>query len=90
MLKSSIEPTTRTPVTVALVDDYDIVVMGLEHILDQYHDRVVIAELDTNVSVSDLVDLSLSGAHSEQVGFLFAISRGRPAGQSQASVRSRR
>jgi len=25
-----------TPVTVALVDDYDIVVMGIEHILEQY------------------------------------------------------
>ena len=37
-----------TPVTIALVDDYDIVVMGVAHILDQYSDRVVIAELDTN------------------------------------------
>ena len=53
------EPTTRTPVTVALVDDYDIVVMGIAHILEQYQDRVVIAELDTNMSVSDLVDIVL-------------------------------
>jgi DNA-binding NarL/FixJ family response regulator len=48
-----------TPVTVALVDDYDIVVMGIEHILEQYQDRVVIAELDTNVSVSEMVDIVL-------------------------------
>src|SRR5688572_4448793 len=46
------EPTVRTPVTIALVNDYDIVVMGIAHILDQYQDRVVIAELDTNVAVS--------------------------------------
>ena len=53
------EPTGRTPVTIALVDDYDIVVMGIEHILEQYQDRVVIAELDTNVSVSGMVDIVL-------------------------------
>ena len=36
------------PITVAIVDDYDVVVMGLANMLDQYSDRVVIAELDTN------------------------------------------
>jgi DNA-binding NarL/FixJ family response regulator len=49
----------RTPLTVALVNDYDLVVMGIAHLLEQYRDRVVIAELDTNVSVSDLVDIVL-------------------------------
>ena len=53
------EPTVRTPVTIALVDDYDIVVMGVAHILEQYRDRVVIAELDTNEAVSDIVDIVL-------------------------------
>jgi DNA-binding NarL/FixJ family response regulator len=48
-----------TPVTIALVNDYDIVVMGIAHILEQYRDRVVIAELDTNVAVSDMVDIVL-------------------------------
>ncbi|HEX5907875.1 MAG TPA: hypothetical protein VFY56_12720 [Propionibacteriaceae bacterium] len=56
------EPTASTPLTVALVNDYDIVVMGIAHILQQYQDRVVIAELDTNVAVSDTVDVVLSGA----------------------------
>jgi translation elongation factor TU len=42
-----------------LVNDYDIVVMGIAHILQQYRDRVVIAELDTNVAVSDVVDIVL-------------------------------
>ena len=52
-------PMARTPLTVALVNDYDIVVMGIAHILEQYQDRVVIAELDTNHSVSDEVDVVL-------------------------------
>ncbi|HEY6813825.1 MAG TPA: hypothetical protein VI074_14180, partial [Propionibacteriaceae bacterium] len=53
------ETAVRTPITIALVNDYDIVVMGIAHILDQYRDRVVIAELDTNVAVSDMVDIVL-------------------------------
>ena len=47
------------PITIALVDDYDIVVMGVAHILEHYRDRVVIAELDTNKAVSDMVDVVL-------------------------------
>jgi DNA-binding NarL/FixJ family response regulator len=50
---------TETRVSIALVNDYDIVVVGLAHILEQYQDRVVIAELDTNQAVSDLVDIVL-------------------------------
>jgi len=47
------------PITIASVDDYDIVVMGVAHILEHYRDRVVIAELDTNKAVSDMVDVVL-------------------------------
>jgi DNA-binding NarL/FixJ family response regulator len=53
------ERSVRTPVSIALVNDYDIVVMGIAHILQQYQDRVVIAELDTNLAVSDTVDIVL-------------------------------
>ena len=53
------EPIARRPITTALVNDYDIVVMGLAQILEPYRDRVVIAELDTNQPVSDLVDIVL-------------------------------
>ena len=52
-------PLTNAPLTIALVNDYDIVVMGIAHILEQYRDRVVIAELDTNQSVADTVDVVL-------------------------------
>jgi DNA-binding NarL/FixJ family response regulator len=53
------EPRVTAPLSIALVDDYDIVVMGIAHILEQYRDRVVIAELDTNKDVSDMVDIVL-------------------------------
>jgi DNA-binding NarL/FixJ family response regulator len=54
-----VDAAVRTPVTIALVNDYDIVVMGIAHLLQQYQDRVVIAELDTNVAVSEMVDIVL-------------------------------
>ena len=47
------------PITVALVDDYDVVVVGVANILSQYPDRVVIAEIDTNKVLSDEVDVVL-------------------------------
>ncbi|GAA1874693.1 LuxR C-terminal-related transcriptional regulator [Lapillicoccus jejuensis] len=47
------------PLTIALVDDYDVVLMGVARILDQYRDRVVIAEIDTNQPLHDTVDVVL-------------------------------
>ena len=47
------------PITVAIVDDYDVVVMGLANMVDQYSDRVIIAELDTNEALLDTVDIAL-------------------------------
>lgn len=52
------------PITVAIVDDYDVVVMGLANMFDQYSDRVVVAELDSNearVDTVDTVDIALRG-----------------------------
>jgi DNA-binding NarL/FixJ family response regulator len=47
------------PITVALVDDYDVVVVGVAHMLDPYRDRVLIAEIDTNAPLHDPVDIVL-------------------------------
>ena len=47
------------PITVALVDDYDVVVMGVANMFDQYSDRVVVAELDSNEALVDTVDIAL-------------------------------
>ncbi|RYZ32023.1 MAG: response regulator transcription factor, partial [Propionibacteriaceae bacterium] len=51
--------TETRPITVALVDDYDVVVIGVANILGQYPDRVVIAEIDTNQPLADEVDVVL-------------------------------
>jgi NarL family two-component system response regulator LiaR len=48
-----------TPIHVALIDDYDVVVIGLAHLFDQYRERIVVAELDTNRPLSDHVDVAL-------------------------------
>ena len=34
------------PITVALIDDYDVVVQGVANMLEPYRDRIVVAELD--------------------------------------------
>ena len=49
----------RRPITVALVDDYDVVVLGVAKIIDRYRDRVIVAEIDTNKPVEDAVDVVL-------------------------------
>ncbi|UQX89317.1 response regulator transcription factor [Jatrophihabitans telluris] len=47
------------PITVALVDDYDVVLLGVAHMFERYRDRVAIVELDTNEPVADTVDIVL-------------------------------
>lgn len=68
----------QAPITVALVDDYDIVVKGVANMLDPYRDRIVIAELDTNMPVDDPVDIVLYDSFAqpesdhEEIGVLVA------------------
>jgi len=47
------------PITVALVDDYDVVLMGVAHMFDRYRDRVVVAEINSNTITNDVVDIAL-------------------------------
>ena len=49
----------NAPITVALVDDYDVVLMGVANMFDRYRDRVVVAEIDSNMSLDDSVDIVL-------------------------------
>lgn len=49
----------NSPITVALVDDYDVVLLGVAHMFDQYRDRIVIAEIDANKPLNDTVDIAL-------------------------------
>jgi DNA-binding NarL/FixJ family response regulator len=69
------------PITVALVDDYDIVVKGVANMLDPYRERVVIAELDSTMPVDDTVDIVLYDSFAqpesdhEEIGVLVANPR---------------
>jgi DNA-binding NarL/FixJ family response regulator len=47
------------PLTVALVDDYDVVLAGVARILSPYQDRVRVIEIDTNRPVAQDVDIVL-------------------------------
>lgn len=53
------------PITVALVDDYDIVLAGVAHLLASYADRVLIAEMDANTPVDEVVDIVLYDAFAQ-------------------------
>ena len=50
---------TEQRISVALVNDYEVVVLGVARMLEAYGDRMVIAEIDTNESVADPVDVVL-------------------------------
>ncbi|MDH2443154.1 response regulator transcription factor [Amnibacterium sp. CER49] len=51
---------TRTrPIRVALINDYDVVLIGLAHMFDRYQDRVTIAEIDAEESLADDIDVVL-------------------------------
>jgi DNA-binding NarL/FixJ family response regulator len=54
-----VSPPAGDAITVALVDDYDVVLRGVAHMFDQYRDRVLVAELDANEPVDDVVDIVL-------------------------------
>src|SRR6201747_3301784 len=78
---SSSASRSSAPITVALVDDYDIVVKGVANMLDPYRDRVVIAELDSAMPVDDEVDIVLYDSFAqpesdhEEIGVLVANPR---------------
>src|SRR5580698_11147104 len=71
----------RAPITVALVDDYDVVVKGVANMLEPYRDRIVVAELDSSVSVKEDVDIVLYDSFAqpesdhEEIGHLVANPR---------------
>jgi DNA-binding NarL/FixJ family response regulator len=53
------------PITVALVDDYDVVLIGVAHLFDTYRDRVRVAEIDANNALRDDVDIVLYDAYAQ-------------------------
>jgi DNA-binding NarL/FixJ family response regulator len=53
------------PLTVAIVDDYDVVVMGVARMLEQYPDRVAVVEVSTEQVVDVPVDIVLYDAFAQ-------------------------
>ncbi|XVX20499.1 LuxR C-terminal-related transcriptional regulator [Actinomycetota bacterium] len=49
----------RKPISAALVNDYDLVVRGVAHMLDDYKDRVSVVELNAGTDVDEQVDIAL-------------------------------
>jgi DNA-binding NarL/FixJ family response regulator len=47
------------PVRIALLDDYDVVVVGLAHMLEPFRDRIEVVQLDVNEPVTVDVDIAL-------------------------------
>jgi DNA-binding NarL/FixJ family response regulator len=63
-----------SPILVALVDDYDVVLAGVAHMLDRYRDRVLVAEIDANTSVDDAVDIVLYDSFAQPESDHYEIS----------------
>src|SRR5690349_14285760 len=68
-------PPPNSPITVALVDDYDVVLMGVANMFDRYRDRVVVAEIDANMSLYDSFDQP--EADHDEIAALVANPRAR-------------
>lgn len=71
-------PKSKSPITLALIDDYDVVVIGVGHMFDSYQDRIKILELNASTPLQDTVDIALYDsfaqpeADHEEVGRLAA------------------
>ncbi|GAB2461210.1 response regulator transcription factor [Jatrophihabitans fulvus] len=71
------------PILIALIDDYDVVLTGVATMLDDYRDRVLVAEIDTNKGLHDTVDIALYDSFAqpesdhEEIDVLVASPRAR-------------
>jgi DNA-binding NarL/FixJ family response regulator len=64
----------ESPIRVALVNDYDVVVEGVARILERYANRMVIVEVDTNSAVEDRADIVLYDAFAQPESDRFEVS----------------
>ncbi len=65
----------RNPITVSLVDDYDVVLRGLAHMFDSYRHRVLVAEIDANAGLDDTVDIVLYDSFAQPESDLVELAR---------------
>ena len=71
------------PFTIALVDDYDVVLLGLARMFDDFRDRLRVVEIDTNEPLAEPIDVVLYDAFAQpesghaQIGELVRNPRAR-------------
>src|SRR5689334_5865291 len=58
---------TRPRLRLALVNDYEVVVRGLAHMLEEFEDLEIV-ELDSNTDVSQFVDVALYDTMAQTQG----------------------
>jgi DNA-binding NarL/FixJ family response regulator len=71
------------PFTIALVDDYDVVLLGLARMFDDYRDTLEVVEIDANAPLAESIDVVLYDAFAQpesthaQIGELVKNPRAR-------------
>lgn len=74
---------SRGPFTIALVDDYDVVLLGLARMFDDFRDRLRVVEIDANEPLAEPIDVVLYDAFAQpesghaQIGELVKNPRAR-------------
>jgi two-component system, NarL family, response regulator LiaR len=61
-------PTGNPPITVALVNDFELVLRGTESMLGQFPDRFVISEIDVKSNPDHRVDVALFDTYGHAMG----------------------
>lgn len=47
------------PIRIGLVNDYEVVLIGVAHLFDRYQDRIMVVEIDLTEGVEEHVDIAL-------------------------------
>ena len=64
-----------TPITLSLIDDYDVVVVGVAHMFDAYQDRIEIVEVSANAPLEEPVDLVMYDSFAQPEADLFDLAK---------------
>ncbi|HET6940104.1 MAG TPA: response regulator transcription factor [Nocardioides sp.] len=80
--------TSGAPVRVAIVNDYELVVVGVAALLQPYRDRVEVVELDSNLPVLRSVDVVLYDTFGQVQGRGIDMARLRDGGNAKVVVYS--
>jgi two-component system, NarL family, response regulator LiaR len=79
---------TSGPVRVAIVNDYELVVVGVAALLKPYSDRVEVVELDANLPVLRTVDVILYDTFGQVQGKGIDMDRLREGGPAKVAIYS--